>query len=359
MGSMTTTEFLATLPEPFDLYNSHAKYGRYVSVKEVRQRIKEELAMAVTAGMLPPEFKASIRGDHNTVHVDVMAWPDGVFTSEYMEVVLDPLIEREGGALHERNWQVRNDETREFEDTRLVPELRAAITLIHQIVNRHNFDRSDIMTDYFHVGFYDHIGAGPVIAVALHALRLESDPALALKLRKARIACDVIGPKAAKAELPKRGGIDAAGDWTLDRLIKIAEKADGYELAYDKRRGWVKDTSKPRGPTFDERLRLNGIGTVVHAPAPVPACVTHMKCLCAGHARGNAASAPCDTAEVPPPAPVRATRQPAPPAPVKCHHNRTRDGGRMYVDPTVFCLECGAYRKMASTRWSDEQEVAA
>ena len=32
--------------------------------------------------------------------------------------------------------------------------------------------------------------------------------------------------------------------------------------------------------------------------AGVPMCAAAMGCLCAGHARGNAADAPCDTTEV-------------------------------------------------------------
>lgn len=32
----------------------------------------------------------------------------------------------------------------------------------------------------------------------------------------------------------------------------------------------------------------------------VPPCLASMGCLCAGHARGNPASAPCDTSEGPP-----------------------------------------------------------
>lgn len=32
----------------------------------------------------------------------------------------------------------------------------------------------------------------------------------------------------------------------------------------------------------------------------IPLCAASMGCLCAGHARGNPASAPCDTTEIPP-----------------------------------------------------------
>lgn len=33
--------------------------------------------------------------------------------------------------------------------------------------------------------------------------------------------------------------------------------------------------------------------------AATPPCAASMGCLCAGHARGNPATAPCDTSEVP------------------------------------------------------------
>lgn len=35
-------------------------------------------------------------------------------------------------------------------------------------------------------------------------------------------------------------------------------------------------------------------------PEEIPRCAASMGCLCAGHARGNPASAPCDTSEGPP-----------------------------------------------------------
>ena len=50
------------------------------------------------------------------------------------------------------------------------------------------------------------------------------------------------------------------------------------------------------------------------------------------------------------PLPERLRRERATP---RCPHTRTRDGGGMYVDPTVCCLQCGAIRKWSSTTWSD------
>lgn len=36
----------------------------------------------------------------------------------------------------------------------------------------------------------------------------------------------------------------------------------------------------------------------LHEKGAIPPCAASMGCLCAGHARGNAADAPCDTSEV-------------------------------------------------------------
>lgn len=49
-----------------------------------------------------------------------------------------------------------------------------------------------------------------------------------------------------------------------------------------------------------EALGLDASQDAVMGALSTPPCAASMGCLCAGHARGNPASAPCDTSEGPP-----------------------------------------------------------
>jgi hypothetical protein len=46
------------------------------------------------------------------------------------------------------------------DDKRFSPEARKALNRIYEIANEGNFDNSDAMTDYFHVGFYVWFSVG-------------------------------------------------------------------------------------------------------------------------------------------------------------------------------------------------------
>ena len=77
-----------------------------------------------------------------------------------------------------------------------------------------------------------------VSAVAEQGIKLESNPAYAALVLRAIAAAKSVGPKVVRS-ICGRGGVATAGQWSLERLIKAADKAGGRELVHDKRRGWV------------------------------------------------------------------------------------------------------------------------
>lgn len=97
---------------------------------------------------------------------------------------------------------------------------------------------SDLSTDYFDVGYYLTVTAGTVESAAAQGIKLESDPTYRALVDRAMKAAKAVGPKAVKAICGSRG-IEACGEWSLERLIKVADRANGRPVAFDKRRrGW-------------------------------------------------------------------------------------------------------------------------
>ena len=65
--------------------------------------------------------------------------------------------------------------------------------------------------------------------------------------------------------------------------------------------GAIADVLSADSPRFDRECFVTACetGNVRARPKrkPLPLCVQAMRCYCAGHARGNPASEPCDTSE--------------------------------------------------------------
>ena len=227
---ITHHAFLASLPAPL------TRLGRdCASVPQVAKRVRHELALAIGT-VLPADTKVSVRVVHHTsINIDVTEWHGEVFSPEYELTLWDPSIRWEERPRWHEGWG-------RHIDSRHSVALGDALVLIERIANRHNFDRSQIEVDYFDVGYYLTVAAGPVEAVRARGIRMEHDQkfralcdraeAVAVTLDK-RVLASVLGP----------GGLAAAGEWTMNRLIRVAEQ--GTSLVYDKRRrGWVPQTNK-------------------------------------------------------------------------------------------------------------------
>lgn len=227
---MNATDFLATLPAPLVLRGA----GAYVSDATLAKRIRNEIALAVKAGALPKGIKVSARcnpgGHHRSLTVEVIAWEGAVFCDSYVEHLLSGSKDM---------WDGPPVYGRRRSDARLAPALQEALALIEQIADRHNYDNSRIEVDYFDVGYYLTVKASKVESTARSGIESERDPAFADLKAKATAAAAKLGPKVVRS-VCGRAGIDGAGSWCLEKLIKLAERADGRPLTYDKRRGaWL------------------------------------------------------------------------------------------------------------------------
>ena len=107
-------------------------YVNNEKTKEVREDLKKEF----------PDFKFSVRKRHYTT-VDVA-------------ILSGPLDLTEG---EERDYiQVNTHWIQDHYKDK--PEIRDFLQRVTDIINKGNFDKSDIMTDYFHVGFYVSLSIG-------------------------------------------------------------------------------------------------------------------------------------------------------------------------------------------------------
>lgn len=121
-----------------------AKFDRSLSVKEIAARIREDFKAALKAGDLPAGLKLSVTTDYSStsaaIRVRIKALPAGLqrHTAEYLA----------HQAAHPHDF---------FRGERRTPEIKALLAKLSEMVNAYNFDKSDIMTDYFHKRFYDSI----------------------------------------------------------------------------------------------------------------------------------------------------------------------------------------------------------
>lgn len=324
--------FLTALPESMDCH------GGYDDTK-LTKIMRDECALAVTTGLLPPGTKVSVRKNHyRSFTVEIVAWSGALFVDAYAAHLLDPKgtawdsesIERPRDA---RGWKYGRAE--------YVPALNDAMRIVERIVERHNYNNSDYQTDYFDVGYYMTVSANRVHASASAGLALESDPAYRALVQDATTAARTLGAACVRA-VCGRGGITGCSQWALESLIKIAKRANGRPVVYDKRnRAWIPTDATPDqafGASLDDAASAMSKTSRKTRGISAPKTVTRPI--------ATVAEAPvCDH--------VRTTVETAPAIIAACTHGRTMDGGPAYVTPTTFCLDCGASHKQGAPAWSD------
>jgi len=120
-----------SLIKNFDQFLNEA----YVS-KEKTKQVREDLKK------LFPQYRFSVRREH--------------YSSLYVAILSGPI-------------QLLTDENNSYEDVNEYyidnhyqdrPEVRDFLKEVLKVINIGNWDRSDIMTDYFDVGFYIHLSIG-------------------------------------------------------------------------------------------------------------------------------------------------------------------------------------------------------
>ena len=223
---MTSAEFLASLPAALVMRTSVD--GRYIGPADVVPVIRTELKAAIAAGVLSAGCKTSVRRDsYKSIQVEIIAWSGAVFCDEHE---CDLRHEAATGVSSARSWRNREQ---------LHADLAAALLLIERIADRHNYNNSDIMTDYFDVGYYLNVSASAVEMLARRGIELEASPAANDLAQRAELAAKRLGPKATKAICGRRG-VKGCGQWALESLLKLDARANGRPVAYDKsRRAWL------------------------------------------------------------------------------------------------------------------------
>lgn len=246
--------FAATLEPAIDLY------GHCERRKEAFARIRTEIKAAQTAGLIPAFCKFSIRTDHNSLDIDLTAWEGKVFSDEYTEFLLAKYQPTgEPSKYSERDFETFNkpidiETGRPWATPKLVPQLEDVRAFVTLIADRHNYDKSDRMADYTNVGFYLDVKISGIEAAAENALRLEADPAFAELHARAVAAFASLHPDCRYRA--KIGGVEV-NEWAMKGLIKMAERAKGRPLVYDKRR---------RGFVVDATVKVGGVEmTIVDA----------------------------------------------------------------------------------------------
>jgi hypothetical protein len=141
-----------------------------------------------------------------------------------------PGLDEDFDRRHERPIGARNW------DAQYSDALNDALHTAELIADRHNFNESRIEEDYFHVGYYLTVNANHVRRVVQHALAFEFDPAFRALFEKAAEAARTLPKNVVKAECGK-AGVEFMSKWTCERILKLAERANGRPLVYDKRRG--------------------------------------------------------------------------------------------------------------------------
>lgn len=233
--SDAATEFLAALPP--------ALVARTVPCTEIRKQVRKDLAAATAAGVIPDAAAFSVRGDHNSITVEITAWPGCPLNTAYTEAVIaqasgDTSLMATWDRDHDLDWRGRARRTDRLEVTTAVNDVLA---LLEVLVNRHNYNNSDTQTDHFDVGYYDSISATSLIDMARQAIAEECTPGLAAKRQAAIEAAGRLGAKATAA-ICGRAGVKHCNEFSLDQLLKLDATAAGRPVVYDRmRRRWGVD----------------------------------------------------------------------------------------------------------------------
>jgi hypothetical protein len=231
---MTKAQFLSSLPPAIDLTG-----GKSGKLDDLPKRIREECKLAINAGLLPKGTEISVRKNHHaSYHVQITAWPGQVFNDKYLEHYLDVSTRDKDFTEGDDERYSHSGRARSRFDNRLTKELNEALVLIDALAERHNYDRSQIETDYFDVGYYMTVDANPVIAAATTGLSLEGDPEYAKLYDQAKLDAKALGPACVKSVCGNKD-LRAAGKYCMERLRKIADRAQGRPVFFDKgKHGW-------------------------------------------------------------------------------------------------------------------------
>lgn len=184
--------------------------------------IAEDLARAVTAGLLPPEARFWIRTEtqYARVRVRLVAWPTSPLRTDYVEALMERL----------------RIPTPNVDDPRLlnplVDEIHTALHLVTLITERYSFSRRKIAVQ---------IDARHLINVAEFGIRQECDPRFAADLHRAHECVQRLGKNVVRS-ICGESGIEGCTLEALQKLLTLdaAATAAGRSVIYDRHigQGW-------------------------------------------------------------------------------------------------------------------------
>lgn len=143
---------LAALADKYEIKTEAQKLYPYGSklattgekdVKEIAKAVREDIKAAIKKKVLPKgEYSVTIKrySGGRSLDVAIKSLPFPIVNHEWLYwEQRDPNQHPPGGI------------------DRHTKEAIAVTAVVEAIVNQYNFDKSDIMTDYFHVNFYSHV----------------------------------------------------------------------------------------------------------------------------------------------------------------------------------------------------------
>jgi len=118
-----------------------AKYDRSLTTAQIAALVRGEIKAGIKAGTIARGVKVSVRSDSfsggSAIRIRVTACPFPVLNPEYLAA------------------EKREPHAYRYNEPRYTPEATALLALISGMVAAYNYDKSDTMTDYFNVNFYD------------------------------------------------------------------------------------------------------------------------------------------------------------------------------------------------------------
>lgn len=125
-----------------------SKYERDRNVADIAKDIRKDIAAAIKRKQIPP-IKASVTikrfSGGQSISITVDAVPKGFVIPNLKRIRQDVGVA-----------------PREPIASLLSPQASALLKVLEKIGNSYNFDKSDSMTDYYHVAFYLHVDFGAV-----------------------------------------------------------------------------------------------------------------------------------------------------------------------------------------------------
>ncbi|MBS1635239.1 MAG: hypothetical protein JST26_04895 [Bacteroidetes bacterium] len=165
--------YVQKLPEKrqAEIFKEDKGYSGYKWVGK-KHKNAEGLSTSKIAGLIKKELEIEFEGIAKfSVTSDVFSGGSSI-TVKILDLTFNPYTEhflnafKGGQSIEEYNYEHRNHYN-QYPD-RFNDEFKKLVSKVKTITNQYNFNDSDSQTDYFHVGYYDHVGFDEDNYLVLH-----------------------------------------------------------------------------------------------------------------------------------------------------------------------------------------------